>query len=245
MGGMARGNATPPDQKCFICDLLNAHRLGIYNCPEVRLLMDEGLVMFTQDGRLMRTNGSSLPRSVINGGVAKALRDEKKSAAPSSSNLKGKGREDRDLPPHMAAVAGLQSYGRDVLGDDTYAVSSFPTMRSQTKDIKKGNTDERKPDSSPRVPTIRIPPQAPAPRRQVPPIHQPAGTNTPSNPQPHPANTEETWRQRKTVPKPNPTGQVPGKNDVDTQDPNKFMKPSGGYHFTSNIQEMVDGDAIQ
>jgi hypothetical protein len=23
------------------------------------------------------------------------------------------------------------------------------------------------------------------------------------------------------------------------------MKPAGGYHFTSTVQEMVDGDAIQ
>jgi hypothetical protein len=244
-GRATGGSIAVPERRCFICDKPNAHRLGIYNCPEVRVLIEEGLVAYSPDGRLMRANGGVLPRGIPNGGVAKALRDEKLTTAASSSDLKGKGREGRDPPPHMAAIAGLQSYGRDVLDDDTYGVYSFPTTRSQAKDAKKGNANDRKLDSDSRAPTAGVPkPQAPAPQRQIPPVRQ-QPVNVPSNTQPHPANTEDTWRQRKTVPKPNLTSQPPGRNNAEVQDPNKLTKPSSGYHFTSTIQEMVDGDAIQ
>ena len=101
-------------------------------------------------------------------------------------------------------------------------------------------------DAEPKVPapTGNPKPQAPpaAPRRQVPQA-QPVPSNIPSRP--HPANTEETWRQQRNTPKTAPTGQVHGKNDVETQDASKATKPTSGYHFTSIVQEMVDGDAIQ
>ncbi|KAF8219685.1 hypothetical protein L208DRAFT_1548052 [Tricholoma matsutake] len=232
-------NIATQEQRCFICDKPNAHRLGIYNCPEVQLLTDEGLVMFTPDGRLVRANGGSLLRGVPGGGVAKALRDEKPVQASSSLNLKGKGREGHDPPPHMAAIAGLQSYGRDVLDSDTYGLASYATTRSQTKDGKKGNSTDWVTDRDNKAPTTGAPkPQVPTPRQQVPPVH-PQTVNTTANPQPHPANTEETWRQHKNIPKPNPTGQPTERNK--TEPP----KPNNGYHFTSTIQEMIDGDAVQ
>ena len=54
--------------------------------------------------------------------MAKQLRDEKV-----TGNLKGKGWEGRDPPPHMATNVGLQMNGEDLLGDEIYAISSFPT----------------------------------------------------------------------------------------------------------------------
>lgn len=72
-GRATGGNIAMQEQRCFICDKPNTHRLGIFNCPEVGLLIDEGLVAYTPDGQLMRANGGSLRCSVPGGGVAKAL----------------------------------------------------------------------------------------------------------------------------------------------------------------------------
>jgi hypothetical protein len=74
--------------------------------------------------------------------MAKALQDELMALSSSSSPVKGKGREDRDLPPHMATIAGLQSNGQDVLDDDTYGLYSYPTTCSQAKDGRKSNYNE-------------------------------------------------------------------------------------------------------
>lgn len=66
------------EQQCLICDKPNTHRVGVHNCPEVKVLFQEGLVVYTPDGKLMWANGSNLPRGIIgNGSVAKQLRDKK------------------------------------------------------------------------------------------------------------------------------------------------------------------------
>jgi len=74
---MAETNAAPVERKCFICDGTNVHKLGIRNCPDVPRLIEEGLAMYAPSGRLVRPDGSKLPRAPYGGGgVAKALRDE-------------------------------------------------------------------------------------------------------------------------------------------------------------------------
>jgi len=42
----AETNEVPVERKCFICYGSNDHRLGICNCPNVRCLIDEGLIMY-------------------------------------------------------------------------------------------------------------------------------------------------------------------------------------------------------
>jgi hypothetical protein len=49
-GRMTGGNTAMPERRCFVCDKSNVHRLGIYNCPEVRVLIEEGLVAYSPDG---------------------------------------------------------------------------------------------------------------------------------------------------------------------------------------------------
>jgi hypothetical protein len=143
----ANANAATNMSRCFICDTFDLHRLGIRNCQEVERLIEEGLVKFTPSGRLVRPDGSELPRApYMGGGVAKVLRDERLA----SRNLKGKAREARDSPPHMAHYASLQTDGEDFFCKDVFAISSsssypsaFPVTRSQTKDPRydptKGN----------------------------------------------------------------------------------------------------------
>ena len=71
-----RRDSTHP-KRCFICDLPDAHVIGPRNCPEVPILINEGLSSFNQVGRLMRPDDSDLPYGVHGGsGVAKALHDE-------------------------------------------------------------------------------------------------------------------------------------------------------------------------
>ena len=85
----------PPQERtarCFICDQI--HRLGVHYCPDVPYLINEGLAKFTTSGRLMRPDDSDLPRApVTGGGVAKALREERRAA----ESLKGKAKGGKRL----------------------------------------------------------------------------------------------------------------------------------------------------
>ena len=304
----------PPERRCFICDRI--HRVGVQQyCEEAPRLVEEGLAKFAPNGRLMRPDGSDLPRSPPNGGgVSRVLREERRV----SQNLKGKAGERRDSPPHMAHYASLQTGGEDFFIKDVFAISSspptaFPVTRSQAKDPRfdpmKGNRHDKRTNEEPArtqtpihrkappvpststpqpaqpsnpqptphstVPqpvsqpptTSREPPceplqqrrpserlteprktQIPQPRSdptppQVrPPIHKTSPEPTKVQPPLHPSNTEEGWRSRKMAPKNDATP----RDDVEMQD---GMRPppktTGGYHFTSTIQDMVDGDVVQ
>jgi hypothetical protein len=58
-------------------------------------------------------------------------------------------------------------------------------------------------------------------------------------PQPPYQNTADAWKENK---KNKPTAKKTDNQDVEMQD---ASKNKGGYHFTSMIQEMAEGDAIQ
>ena len=105
------------EARCFFCDQTD-HRLGLHNCPEVKVCINEGLAAYTPQGRLARPDGSELLRAYgSEGGVAKVLRDQRNA----SNQTKGKAREfPRDLPPHMTSYAGLQFDGEDVLACEVY-----------------------------------------------------------------------------------------------------------------------------
>lgn len=85
-----QGNRFMGEHRCFICDQLNYHRLGVHNCPDVQLLINKGLTQFMPSGRLMHADRSDLPQALYGGGgITKALHDEQQS----SKDLKGKARE--------------------------------------------------------------------------------------------------------------------------------------------------------
>ena len=84
----AGSNAALAECRCFICDKPNAHRLGIYNCPEVYLLINKGLADYSPDGQLTCANGGTLPCSIPGEGVTKALWDEQLNAMASSSEFR-------------------------------------------------------------------------------------------------------------------------------------------------------------
>ena len=230
----------------------------------MQILINEGLAMYNPQGRLVRTDGLDLPRNTIGaGGVAKFLRDERDRLNDPGPSRKGKGRE---TPPHFAQPAGLQYGGCDILGRDVYAISSSPWPASYpvTRSQKEHNYEpypakkpERKQKQAPTLPpppkrstesqilstSATLPPPQPqppvtrvtktAPRAQA----KPAPVVQAQAPllQPLHQNTADGWKEKKKVKK-NDT------QDVDMQD---ALKNKGGYHFTSTIQDMADGDVIQ
>lgn len=263
------------ERRCFMCDQ-TTHRLGLQFCPEVRVLIDEGLVAWTPTGRLAQPDGSDLPRAYNNdGGVARILRSQR----ASSSNLKGKAREDRDRPPHMANFAGLQFDGEDVMDDDVFGVSagatvptwrafaapatnSYPAARTQKEDRRHDPT--RRPEKRDRdapenphmtrargnVPGPSNAPPPPPPENQhgrppptgfdPPPPHitsgRPKQPATSTYGPPPPVNTQEAFKGKKSAAKP--------RQDVEMADVPK-AKTGPAYHFSSDVQEMVDVDALQ
>lgn len=125
-------------KRCYMCDGVEGvnlgHRLGIRACPETDLLISEGLMMYSPQGRLVQMDGTAIP--IIpsgQGGIAQDLRTKR----ASQTAQKGKG---RDIPPHLTALAGsLCRDGVEILQGSSFAVSAadvyaFPLMtRSQAK----------------------------------------------------------------------------------------------------------------
>jgi hypothetical protein len=248
--------STLSERKCFICDGTFIHRLGIMDCPEMKNLINEGLAMYSPQGRLIRSDGKDLPRGSGPGGVAKVLREERALASDPTTSRKGK---EREQPPHFAQPAGILYNGQDLLSRDVHAISSlpsygYPATRSQKEPLYEpypSKKPERKQKPAPILPPAPKrttgPEVLPAPSTQVPP--QPSKvTTTPSKPKPTPApvapppqppyqNTADAWQEKKKV-----QASKKPEQDTELQD---ATKSKSGYHFTSTIQDMADGDAIQ
>jgi hypothetical protein len=258
----ARNPAPPTERKCFICDGTFIHRLGVANCIETRNLINEGLAIYNTVGRLVRPDGTDLPRNGGGiGGVARILREEKARQSVPGPSRKGK---ERETPPHFAQPAGIQCDGHDLLGRDVYAISSvpqwtssYPVTRSQKElpqtepyTLKK---PERKPKQAPIIPPppkhaptaqapVPAPPAFPAPvtASRVPrPAKIPKAAPAPQVPPPQPPyqNTADAWKEKKKT--------SPKKTDYQDVEMQDATKGKGGYHFTSTIQEMADGDVVQ
>jgi hypothetical protein len=255
--------STLAERRCFICDGAYPHCLGPANCPDVRNLINEGLAMYSPQGRLVRPDGSDLPRNTQGyGGVARVLREERDRLNKAGPLNKGK---EREVPPHFAQAAGVQCDGYDVLGHDCYAVAATPTCSYPVTRSQKGpnyepypsKKPEKKPRSEPTIPPLvkKTPTKSTNNPTSVPVTTQPQAIKTPKTipkvtpqapapvaaPQPQPPyqNMADAWRDNK---KNKPTIKKPNQQDVDMQD---ASKGKGGYHFTSTIQEMAEGDAIQ
>jgi hypothetical protein len=246
---------------CFMCDGVHVHRLGVRNCPETGALISEGLIMFSPQGRLVRMDGTDLPRNTIgSGGVARSLREERAHQNKPGSFRKGK---ERETPPHFTQHAGIQCDGHDLLDRDVYAISStstwpisYPATRSQKEPLFEPyplKKPERKQKPAPiippptkRTPELQKPVPPPLPTvLSVQQASKPVKT-TPNMlseptlaPQPPYRNTADTWKDQR---KAKPVAKKADHQDVKMQD---ASKNKGGYHFTSMVQEMADGDAIQ
>ena len=240
---------TNREARCFFCDS-TGHRLGLQYCPEVKVCINEGLVAYTPLGRLARADGSELPRAFgSDGGVAKVLREQH----AASSHLKGKAREvSRDLPPHMANYAGLLFDGEDILSSDVYNASPssvLPEWRappSSTLAVTRSQKDketrfdpikrpEKKQTEAKSIPNSNKPP-IPTPSNLRPAIAPVQSTPQAFNLRPPPVNTEDAFKNRRTMPSKT--------KDVEMKDTTAKAKSSPAYHFTSDIQEMHDLDKI-
>lgn len=194
-------------KRCFICDGIDIHRLGIPNCLEVPKLVQEGLASFNQLGRFTLLDGSELPKGIYSGGgVAKVLRD----ARAASQSLKGKMWPGRDQPPHMSNSIGLELGGQRLLEGDVYAVaatndyldwkSASPVTRSQNKDNR---VDPLKRPEAKKA----AKPLAPEPPTANPPLQ--LKTQAPKTVQGTPLANQEPANRPATRANPNPASRAP------------------------------------
>ncbi|KIJ94200.1 hypothetical protein K443DRAFT_110824, partial [Laccaria amethystina LaAM-08-1] len=199
--------------RCFFCDSVN-HRLGLHNCPEVKACINEGLVAYTPQGRLARSDGSDLPRAFgSDGGVAKILRDQR----GTSSQMK-----------------------EDVLSNEVYNASTtslVPAWRAPPLSTLAVTRSQK--EKEVRFDPIKRPDgkenEAKQPVQSTPQafnLRQPAST-----PKPPQVNTEDAFKNRRVAP-------LKAKQDVEMKDEPVKAKSTPQYHFTSDIQEMYDLDKI-
>ncbi|EMD37676.1 hypothetical protein CERSUDRAFT_73522 [Gelatoporia subvermispora B] len=124
-------------RKCWMCDKTEGidldHGIGIKSCPETIKLVEEGLIKLGSTGRLVKPDGSELPRALPGqGGIARVLRNDAKLRARSDPSKK-------DAPPHMnVAVMGLCRDGEHVLKGGVFAIASesahsFPIQTRSAK----------------------------------------------------------------------------------------------------------------
>ncbi|EMD31743.1 hypothetical protein CERSUDRAFT_77998 [Gelatoporia subvermispora B] len=87
------------------------HVIGTKSCPETIKLVEEGLIKLGSTGRLVRPDGSELPRALPGQeGIARVLRNDTKLRARSDPAKK-------DVPPHMSVLAmGLCRDGEHTRG---------------------------------------------------------------------------------------------------------------------------------
>jgi hypothetical protein len=244
-----------------MCNGVHVHHLGVCNCPETRALISEGLIMFSPQGRLVCMDGTDLPRNTIgSGGVARSLQEEQARQNEPGPSRKGK---ECETPPHFTQHAGIQCDGHDLLDRDVYAISSTSTWpisylatQSQKESLFEpypSKKPERKQKLAPIIPpptkqTPELQKPVPPPLPTVPSVQQaskPVKT-TPNMlsqptlaPQPPYRNTADAWKDQR---KAKPVAKKLDHQDVKMQD---ASKNKGGYHFTSTVQEMADGDTIQ
>ena len=234
--------ASSNERRCFLCDKTGSHRLGITNCPELQALISEGFIKYNEQGKIVKKDGSPLPRAMNgSGGIAKILRDERTAD-------RGKMKE-----TNTAGVISGSSYtnhvellfeGRSIISNQNTELAfgnnnvAYPITRSQQnrKDARMDPLKRGAPkDKAPEIPPVPD-------RRQA--------NNSPQKPQvaqdvqmkdlqlqsrPHPSNTEQGWKDYSKARKDN----VPKQND-------ETNKPKGnGFYFSSNIQDSINSDEVQ
>ncbi|EKM51436.1 uncharacterized protein PHACADRAFT_129400 [Phanerochaete carnosa HHB-10118-sp] len=239
--------AYPQGRTCYMCGKVEGvdleHRIGMGNCPETIELINSGHILYSPMGQLIRKDGTLLPRSLGSGsgGIAAIVRREISSA--------GKGKE-RDLPPHQSRMGmnvGLYADGKPVLGGRTTAVASetvyaFPTTRAQAKAGGDGGVEKQvRFEEEEAQPTWKKSFRAPNVHRPA----DPSGEFTrkkgaeQSQSAPHPANTEEGWRERQRQ-----KARVEEGTDDEGHVRPKQAK-SNPYRFTSTVQEQVSTENIR
>jgi len=73
-------------KSCYMCGEETTH--GVKDCPETVAFIASGILKLNTDGRVVRSNGGSLPRGATDGGgIAKILKEEIKRHKGSASNI--------------------------------------------------------------------------------------------------------------------------------------------------------------
>ncbi|EMD31014.1 hypothetical protein CERSUDRAFT_100811 [Gelatoporia subvermispora B] len=233
-------------RKCWMCDKTEGidldHVIGVKSCPETIKLVEEGLIKLGSNSRLVRPDGSELPRALPGqGGIAQVLRNDAKLQARSPILKK-------DPPPHinMCSAMGLCRDGERLLKGGVFAITSetahsFPIQTRAAKQKRAVTCEEVGADGE-AIKEVRF-------------EEYPAGTPwandkkgaqdkdvAPTRPQPPKINTEAGWRERER--RKRETRKESG--DAEQKAESQGFKPkSGVYRFTSALQDGVQVDEVQ
>ena len=222
-------------RRCYMCDGVEGfglkHQLGLRFCPETDKLVTEGLLIF-KGGRLAKTDGSKLPRvSAGMRGIASLLHMERWANQQASS----KGKE-REVPPHMVASSsrtcnnmGLFQDDQEVIQGNVYALSmeeltTFPVQTRKQVLEDKGKQRQGKEEG---VKKVRF-----EFRHRT---EEQTGPRNKEGDGPHPANTQEGWKEQKKEDRQRRQDEGAGKG----------RSGRSNVQFTSDVQNSVDLDGIQ
>ncbi|KAJ7204965.1 hypothetical protein GGX14DRAFT_368381 [Mycena pura] len=232
--------ATTPEgrqTRCFVCGQAapQTHKLGWRFCPTAIELIKEDLVTSDSAGRLVAKDGSDLPRTFEDGGVARVLRQRVREQARNSAALAAQYDGYPAVGGQMYGVASGQQYADPALrsGRDTSSRTepyARPPSKTRPQAPKPPTQGLNPPQSGPSAPTA-------PPRRDPPPHLHPDPTPSAPLPPLHPLNTEEGWREHERQKKMDSKGK--GKEDVEMNDPSRR-----NWRFTSDIQEGTSINAV-
>ncbi|KAJ3474666.1 hypothetical protein NLI96_g12331 [Meripilus lineatus] len=163
-------------RRCYMCNALEGvdlnHPIGFRSCPEAIKLIHEGIIMYSKLGKLVRADGSELPRAPPGVGIAQLLR--------SDVGRTSKQRREKDEKfPLIFLLHHQQESSSVVVGDSSampFAVANPVQTRSQAKQLP-----------SQEVPRSR--------NEDAGPSKNPTHTTKPSVV--HPSNTEQGWLDSK------------------------------------------------
>ena len=239
-------------KSCYMCGEETSH--GVKDCPETVAFIASGILKLNTEGRVVRSNGGSLPRGALDGGgIAKILKEEIKRHKGSASNIE---------VDKTYLVANYEFAQLDE-GDTEYTV--MPAERGE-KGVRKERAepydksrlrsrDKGKGKAEPPKEGDRKPPKVEKPKAQVyvevppPPKVLRREDRSPQKEDVEMADQAPTAIRKITPPsaeqpaarfKPTPQG-VRIKEDAA---PNKPKRASPAYKFSSAVQESVDYDAL-
>ena len=120
---------------CFMCGEVGTHRGGLRSCPETMTLIRSGLIKYTEDGRLIRTNEEQMPYARIEGGMAKAIRSSIKENRERKSNGRGSVIANLELEEDGEPLFGLGNmFALDA--DYDHPTDYYPRVYEATKSLK-------------------------------------------------------------------------------------------------------------
>jgi len=236
----ANTNRAPNSTLCWFCDTDGTHHVGMRNCPDAQAMVQQGLIKYSLDGRLVKADGSALPRGIQGkGGYKQAIINEINYYK--ERNMKAVG-----------ACSIIDSEGNSPFTVQSYAIAGDQHWSSPAKGTQ---PEQHRTAYLPKHQvTVEIPrrfgPLNPANKFKPPAEILPSARKVPSAP--------KVPRQESTMPR-HPPGILPASVlkdnapanaliepiDIEIDRPERHIpKPPAAYRFTTEYQEACDENKV-